>query len=326
MLYLHQSSLDTIIQNQNILKSRLEELDSLVDSQQNHIDALLEHNHQHHLNHKESLKSIKLQVRKQITSQSILFHKRVAEFISKLDQNLSSSDRDSHKEYLSKEAEDFFLDDYYLAFEDRYRGSRDSILNRYRPYLKYLPSDIKKALDLGCGRAEWVELLSINSIDSYGCDQNSAMLEKGREKGLKNLINSDIFKFLKSQDDSSFDLISAFHLIEHIPYRDLIKLIQEIKRVATCGATILLETPNPKNIVVSTYEFYKDPTHLSPLPSDLVVFMLEYLGFKDIKVEYLHPFESSFYIDEDTKSARALNNYLFQARDYLIIAKNSKEI
>jgi glycosyltransferase involved in cell wall biosynthesis len=41
---------------------------------------------------------------------------------------------------------------------------------------------------------------------------------------------------------------------------------------------------------VGAFEFYKDPTHLNPLPSDVIAFIVEYMGFENVKVEYLHPF------------------------------------
>ena len=154
---------------------------------------------------------------------------------------------------------------------------------------------------------------------------NSAMLNEGISIGVKNLKKENIFEFLKSCKDNSFDLITAFHIIEHIPYNQLFILLQEIKRVSTSNATILLETPNPNNLLVASYEFYKDPTHLNPLPSDVIKFMVEYIGFKEVRVEFLHPFPKTLHIQENSETALILNDYLYKERDYLIIAKNIKE-
>ena len=151
------------------------------------------------------------------------------------------------------------------------------------------------------------------------------MLNVGRDAGVKNLQYVDIFDFLKSCKDNSFDLVSAFHIIEHIPYKQLFILLQEIKRISTPNATILLETPNPANLLVASYEFYKDPTHLNPLPSDVIKFMVEYIGFKDVKVDFLHPFPKTEHIKENSEVASKLNSYLYREQDYLIIAKNGKQ-
>ncbi|MFT5660597.1 MAG: glycosyltransferase involved in cell wall biosynthesis [Sulfurimonas sp.] len=258
----------------------------------------------------------KISVTKQMNAQAILFHQRLEKFMA--DKNESTP---KQLENLTKDSLSFLLDDYYLAFEDMFRGSREFIISRYQEYLKYLNDDIKTALDIGCGRAEWVELLQSKSIDIQGVDLNAAMLNIGESHGVRNLHHEDAFEFLASCKSNSFDLVSAFHIIEHIPYEKLIKLLLEIKRVATPNAIILLETPNPANLIVSSSEFYKDPTHLNPLPSDVIKFLLEYLDFSSVKVEYLHPFPKSHYIQEETQTAQTLNHYLYQAQDYLIVAK-----
>lgn len=53
---------------------------------------------------------------------------------------------------------------FYRAFEDRYRGSRETITQRLQAYLPFLePLKALYAdypvLDLGCGRGEWLELM-----------------------------------------------------------------------------------------------------------------------------------------------------------------------
>lgn len=54
--------------------------------------------------------------------------------------------------------------DFYRAFEDRHRGSRELIRKRleaYGPFIEPLLGIYQhaKAIDLGCGRGEWLELL-----------------------------------------------------------------------------------------------------------------------------------------------------------------------
>ena len=239
------------------------------------------------------------QVTKHITNQALLFNNTIQDYLT-TQPKLQVND--------SKLPTSFLLDDFYLSFENIFRGSRELISQRYQDYLKYLTPNIKTALDIGCGRAEWVELLQQNSIQSHGVDQNLAMLNIAKEKGIKNLNKSDAFEYLSTCQDNTFDLISAFHIIEHIPYEKLLTLLIEIKRVAIPNATILLETPNPQNLTVASYEFYKDPTHLNPLPAPVIKFMLEYIGFKEVVINYIHPLAKQ----ESTPTS---------AQDYLIVAK-----
>jgi len=213
------------------------------------------------------------------------------------------------------------LDNYYLQFENKFRGSRPYILKQYEEYLQYLPEKITCSLDIACGRAEWVQLLQSKNIEAYGIDLNNAMLDIGRKNQVKNLKNKEAFAYLKNCKENSFDLISAFHLIEHIPYEQLFILLQEIKRVAKPNATILLETPNPSNLLVASNNFYIDPTHLNPLPCDMMKFLLEYLGFSDVQIKFLHPMKKSLHLKEETQSSKLLNDLLYKEQDYLLVAR-----
>ena len=289
----------------NQQQAQINQQQAQIKVEQAHIETLLKHNHQHHENYKKVKDTIRLHVNQQITSQSILFHQRIEKFIEEVRDTIAKSE---DLQILKDNISSFCLDDYYLAFEETFRGSQELILQRYEEYLKYLNPTIKTALDIGCGRGEWTGLLQSNSIDAYGIDLNFAMLNEGLSRGIKNLQKMDVFDYFKSCEDNSFDLVTAFHIIEHIPFEKLFVFLQEIKRVSKPNATILLETPNPANPLVAYFEFYKDPTHLNPLPSDVVKFMVEYIGFKDVKVDFLHIHPT---------------NKLPQ--DYLVIAKNAKQ-
>ena len=244
-------------------------------------------------------------VRKHITSQLIYFHQKVDKFIENADQEKAIN--------LKNAIDQNFFDEYYLNFENKFRGSRESILKRYESYLDYVPflnnHTDQKSLDIGCGRGEWVQLLQNKGIESHGIDQNPMMLKLAYDNELKNIQNVDAFEYLKNVKKNTFDLITAFHIIEHIPFEKLVYLLQEIKRVAKPNATMLLETPNPNNLQVAACNFYTDPTHLNPLPANMIQFLVEYIGFVDVKVHYLNP-----------------NNIKEKAQDYLIVAKNPHTI
>ena len=291
-------------------------------SQQEQINRLINENRRHHENYQKIEDKVKQLVSQSVSNQSILLHERIEQFIVELENKITTPKEIAE---VKEKTPTIILDDYYLAFENIFRGKREDIKGRYQNYLNYLNSDIETALDIGCGRGEWVELLQENSIDAVGVDLNFAMLNEGTNVGVKNLQHIDAFEFLKSCEDNRFDLVSAFHIIEHIPYEQLFVLLKEIKRVSTPNATILLETPNPANLLVASYEFYKDPTHLNPLPSDVIKFMVEYMGFKEVRVDFLHPFPVTQQIQEVSKTASRLNDYLYKERDYLIVAKNGKQ-
>ncbi|WP_413700398.1 class I SAM-dependent methyltransferase [Psychromonas sp. KJ10-10] len=178
--------------------------------------------------------------------------------------------------------------DFYRAFEDKYRGSKELIKNRIKIYLPFIlkfkelyPDSF--ALDIGCGRGEWLELLKENGISAQGVDLDKGMLEACYELGL-NVLQDNGVEFLKKQKDNSITIISAFHVVEHISFEDLQVLVKESLRVLKPGGILILETPNPENIKVSTEYFYLDPTHTKPIPSNLLSFLPEFNGYIRTKV------------------------------------------
>jgi O-antigen chain-terminating methyltransferase len=177
---------------------------------------------------------------------------------------------------------------FYKAFEDLHRGPRESIKTRLAVYLPFLEK-VKaiypdtEVLDLGCGRGEWLELLQDQGFNASGVDQDNDMLAVCRLQGLK-VITGDALAYLKTQATESKGVISGFHLAEHISFADLQSLVTESLRVLKPAGLLILETPNPENLVVGSSSFYLDPTHLRPLPSELLSFLAIHSGFARSKV------------------------------------------
>lgn len=182
---------------------------------------------------------------------------------------------------------------FYALFTDRHRGSREMVKSRlatdYFPFiepLKQLYPDCK-ALDLGCGRGEWLELLKEQGFEAQGIDLDEGMLAACRERGLA-VERQDAVGALTALADASQLIISGFHLVEHIPFEALQALVHEAMRALKPGGLMILETPNPENILVGTSGFFLDPTHQRPIPLHLLAFLAEHYGFARIKVLRLH--------------------------------------
>ncbi|MBD8577727.1 methyltransferase domain-containing protein [Pseudomonas syringae] len=177
---------------------------------------------------------------------------------------------------------------FYRAFEDRYRGSRELIHERqqiYVPFLEPLKAQYaeRKALDVGCGRGEWLEILQRNGFDPLGVDLDAGMLEACHALGLP-VEQGDALAILKRLPDASLTVVSGFHLAEHIPFDVLNELITEALRVLKPAGLLILETPNPENLVVGTQTFYLDPSHERPIPHLLLSFLADYCGFHRSKL------------------------------------------
>lgn len=178
--------------------------------------------------------------------------------------------------------------DFYRTFEDKYRGSRDLIKSRLRiylpfvePLLAYYPEG--RAIDLGCGRGEWLELAHAAGFDALGIDLDAGMLEQCQARQLP-ARQADALEVLRSLPTDSHAVVSAFHVVEHLEFAQLELLVNESLRVLQPGGLLLLESPNPENLVVGTSSFYLDPTHNRPIHPQLLSFLVEYAGFARSRV------------------------------------------
>ena len=177
---------------------------------------------------------------------------------------------------------------FYRAFEDKHRGSRALIKARLSVYLPFVEPLLKiypqaQAIDLGCGRGEWLELLGESGFKVRGVDMDEGMLEACQSLNL-NAELMDALTALQQLPAQSQAVVSGFHIAEHIPFDSLLILVKEARRVLLPAGLLIFETPNPENLIVGTSNFYLDPTHTKPLPSLLLEFLPEFVGgFTKIK-------------------------------------------
>lgn len=213
---------------------------------------------------------------------------------------------------------------FYKAFEDQHRGSRELIKSRlevYLPFIKKVQEALPNtgALDLGCGRGEWLELLKDHQFTASGIDQDDGMLSACRSRGL-NVQTGDAITHLKSLPNDSLSIVSGFHIAEHLSLDDLQTLIKEALRILKPAGLLILEAPNTENLVVGTSSFYLDPTHQRPLPSSLLSFLAGHYGFIRAKVLGLQE-SSNLTAPETNVSLFAVLSGV--SPDYAVIAQKS---
>jgi SAM-dependent methyltransferase len=257
--------------------------------------------------------------RQQLTQEELVMQeRRLMLFLEEAGERPPSEFNHSLVQLMTKE-EDHVLDPLYASFEDQFRGDREEVKTRLRVYLPILmDARIEEdVLDIGCGRGEWLEILKNEGVGARGVDHNRVFVERCRQIGL-DVVEEDALVYLRNLPDQSLTAITGFHLVEHLPFDVLIRLLDEIVRTLRSGGLLILETPNPENFMVGSHSFYTDPTHRNPIPSPTLQFLLESRGLGSIKVMKLRPWDAAK-IEGDTEIIKRFNEYFYSAPDYGII-------
>jgi SAM-dependent methyltransferase len=190
---------------------------------------------------------------------------------------------------------DLFKDSFYHRLENRYRGAPEEIARRLKAYLPdveaaWLRTDKRPAMDIGCGRGEWLGLLKEHGIEGFGVDTNAVQIQEAKDAGLDVRLG-DALQALADQDDNSLSVLTAHHLIEHLPFDAVAWITREAMRVLAPGGMLLFETPNTRNVLVGATTFHTDPTHLKPMPEQVMGVLFETAGFDPIDIRGLNPHE-----------------------------------
>ena len=212
----------------------------------------------------------------------------------------------------------------YLHFEDEFRGSREEIQRRVAIYVpKFRAAEAGTEafpiLDVGCGRGELLEVLRQEGLTAYGVDTNGAAAEQCRARGLKVEVR-DAFEALRAIPEGSLGGIAALHVVEHLPFELMLKLLDEALRVLRPGGVAIFETPNPTNVLVGSSNFYIDPTHRNPVHPKTLAYLMQARGLMRVETMMLHPMGPAVRLpDGDSELARRFNEYFYGPQDYAVV-------
>ena len=217
--------------------------------------------------------------------------------------------------------------DYFL-FQEYHRGSEALIKERQENYIAYFRGH-SPVWDLGCGRGEFLELLRECGISCQGVDSNHDAIQLCRDKGLPVALG-DIFEFMENAADGSIGGIFSAQVIEHLPVELQFQFVELCCSKLKPGSPLVLETINPECVFALVRNFYLDPTHIRPVHPELLKFVLESKGFRDVQVSFSGPVEGKYLekpswaddpkLQEMGRTLTNLNNFVFGFQDYAVIA------
>lgn len=162
--------------------------------------------------------------------------------------------------------EKYYDPNNYISHSDKRNGLLENIYQTVKKYTlnkkvklinKYSNTE-KNLLDIGCGTGEFLITAKNQNWKTVGVELNDNARKKATDKNL------DIYKSLDVLNNQKFDVITLWHVLEHLPELD--KQINKITSLLNKNGTLIIAVPNYKSYDAQYYkEFwaaYDTPRHL----------------------------------------------------------------
>ncbi|MDO8732929.1 MAG: methyltransferase domain-containing protein [Actinomycetota bacterium] len=163
-------------------------------------------------------------------------------------------------------ADSDFDNDYFLAEwrkgDNSYNLEQRRAIEGKHPAVLIEAFQPKNVLDAGCGPGALMTLLDELGVEAHGVDVSPNIHEFAEAAVKDRIIVASIDDM--PYEDNTFDLVVSREVLEHIPVRDYLKVVQELCRVS--GKYVYVTTrfhPSPASLFDVTTEFEADPTHIS---------------------------------------------------------------
>tara|TARA_R110002153_G_scaffold40357_9_gene115587 strand:- start:157 stop:993 length:837 start_codon:yes stop_codon:yes gene_type:complete len=189
--------------------------------------------------------------------------------------------------------------------EKVYQQVKKITLNKKVKLIDQYSLDEKILLDIGCGTGEFLAYAKNKNWNTVGVEVNQNARNKASNKNLK------IYKSLEDLPNRQFNIISLWHVLEHLP--NLNEKISLIKTKLDDNGTLIIAVPNYKSYDAKHYkEFwaaYDTPRHLWHFSQDAIKILFEKHNFKVTKT--LPMYFDSFYVSLlSEKYKNGKSNYL----------------
>ena len=195
-------------------------------------------------------------------------------------------------EPIPKELEAYYQSEDYISHTDASQTFFQKIYQRVKRYslnkkVRLLDRYTKgngKLLDYGAGTGAFVQQAILGGWEAKGVEPNKAARERAKEKGL------DLLKSWEGLTQSDFDVITLWHVLEHIP--DLQGSIEQLKRLLKPNGILILALPNFESWDAKHYGAfwagYDVPRHLWHFSKDAVDSLFSSSGFELLKTHPLY--------------------------------------
>lgn len=152
---------------------------------------------------------------------------------------------------------------------------------RFGQFEKYIAGNV---LDFGCGWGGFLALAKSRAETVSGLELRAHCLEHIRENDPDIRLGRHLSEF-----EAAFDVVTLFHVLEHIPHQQ--KILEEIRGNLGARGTIIIEVPHAEDYLIQTldmpefraFTFWSE--HLVLHTKNSLENVLKNAGFKNISIE-----------------------------------------
>lgn len=190
------------------------------------------------------------------------------------------------------ESEDYIshTDNKRSLFEKLYHFIKSIALKNKLNLINSLQSNKGRILDIGAGTGEFLSVAKNDGWQTIGVEPSDKAKAIAKNKGVSFVEQTS------ELENHSFDVISMWHVLEHVP--DLDKQIKELKRLLKPTGTLIIAVPNFKSFDAKHYgkfwAAYDVPIHFWHFSKTAIKLLFEK---EEMKLEKVLPMKfDSFYV------------------------------
>lgn len=139
--------------------------------------------------------------------------------------------------------------------------------------LRNVRRPVHDVLEIGFGSGTFLAYCRTQGWNVTGTELSPEQVDAGRAAG----FHVELASALPDLPDSSFDLVAAFDVLEHIPEADSVAFLSTLAAKTRVGGTILLRYPNADTWLGNVFQ-HGDPTHVSAIGYHKLQYLAERSG------------------------------------------------
>lgn len=115
-----------------------------------------------------------------------------------------------------------------------------------------------RSLDIGASSGEWVFLLHGLGVAARGIEPHQGYSAFAREALGLDVVAGTLQQQLPQQPEGGFDLVSMFHVLEHLP--DPLQALRDIRRLLSARGQLFIEVPDAAGLSSPGNTFFRAHT------------------------------------------------------------------